>query len=137
MIPMNNVTEERYDLDSSDFMRLDLESAERLIRLAAKWQDANRLEGIKNDAIRAARKLTVDSPAMKHWRKSFPAGFRGEIRCQTMIPPALPRAERLRRQLEGLDYAKLEAQTLAQVLAAYPGARVEAQIHDEWVIRVD
>lgn len=131
------ITEERYDLDSSDFMRLDLESAERLMVLASKWQDANRLEAIKNEAFRTARKLTVDSPAMKHWRKSLPAGFRGDIRMQTMIPPALPRAERLRRQLEGLDYAKLEAQTLAQVLAAYPGARVEAHIHDEWVIRVD
>lgn len=131
------ITEERYDLDSSDFMALDLESAERLMVLASKWQDANRLEAIKNEAFRTARKLTVDSPAMKHWRKSLPVGFRGDIRMQTMIPPALPRAERLRRQLEGLDYAKLEAQTLAQVLAAYPGARVEAQIHDEWVIRVD
>ena len=131
------ITEERYDLDSSDFMALDLESAEGLITLAAKWQDRQRLEAIKSEAMRAARKLTVDSPAMNQWRKHLPTGFRGTVRMHTMRPPALPRAERLRRQLEGLDYAKLEAQTLAQVLAAYPGARVEAQIHDEWLIVVD
>ena len=118
------ITEERYDLDSSDFMALDLESAEGLITLAAKWQDRQRLEAIKSEA-------------MNQWRKHLPTGFRGTVRMQTMRPPALPRAERLRRQLEGLDYAKLEAQTLAQVLAAYPGARVEAQIHDEWLIVVD
>lgn len=44
---MKNVDVERYDLNPSDFMKLDLESAERLIELAIVW-------AFRNDELRAA-----------------------------------------------------------------------------------
>ncbi len=74
------------------------------------------------------KRFTVDCPAMKDWAK-------GPVR-RTLGKVSAPHFDVQFAGLDQVDYAKLEADTLAAILAQYPGATVECHIHDEWIIKL-
>ena len=53
------------------------------------------------------------------------------------VGPVRLKREAAQTQLEGVDYAALEFRALAQILAAYPGARAVRRIHDEILIELE